>query len=108
MNKVVNLTNHDINEVTSGNTYPPSGKVARANQTNKTVNYHDGIPIYSTVFEEKVDNLPDPVEGTLYIVSSLTLNAVPSHRTDVVSPGNARRDEDNNIIGCVGFRTQKS
>jgi translation initiation factor 2 gamma subunit (eIF-2gamma) len=50
---------------------PPSGDVARCTAT-------------SLVGE--VVGLPDPIEGTIFIVSALVRLAVP-HRTDVASPG---------------------
>ena len=106
MNKrIVNLTSHTINEVTSGMEIPKTGKVARVKSTTIKVGEHMGCPIYRSTFGE-IEGLPEPEEGVLYIVSSLALNAVPDDRTDVVSPGNLQRDEHGNPVGCVGFRTK--
>lgn len=99
--KFINLTPHTINEVTTGNSYEPSGKVARAKSTTILVNRHDDVPIYQSTFGT-LEGLPDPVENTLYIVSALALNSTT--RTDVVSPGTLQRDENGQPIGCVGFR----
>lgn len=99
--KFINLTPHTIKETTQGLTIPPSGIVARAKQSTYKVKEHVNCPIYSTEFGG-VEGIPAPVEGTIYIVSSLTLQA--TDRADVVSPGNLQRDEHNNILGCNGFR----
>lgn len=99
----INLTSHSITEVTSGKTFPPSGRVARVKSSTTKVNEHFGCPIYSSTFSE-ISGLPEPKEGTMYIVSSLALNTVPEDRTDVVAPGNLQRDENKRPIGCIGFR----
>lgn len=103
MEKIVNLTAHTINEVTTGNSYPASGIVARVKSSTTKVGQHGGCPIYVSEFSD-IEGLPEPVENVVYIVSALALNAVPAHRTDVVAPGNLQRDEKGQPIGCVGFR----
>lgn len=101
----INLTAHTINEVTTGLEIPRSGIIARVKQETYTHTEHAGIPVYKSIFGE-VQGLPEPKEGVMYIVSALTLNAVPSGRTDVVAPGNLQRSEDGKPIGCVGFRAK--
>lgn len=101
--KVVNLTSHDIKEVTTKQRFKASGQVTRVKASTDKVATHMGMPIYVSTFGS-IEGLPDPVEGTLYIVSSLALNAVPPNRTDVVSPGNLQRDQEGKPMGCVGFR----
>lgn len=100
--KFKNLTSHSICEVTTGQTIPPSGVVARVKSSTIKVGEHASAPIYTSTFGE-VEGLPEPEEGTIYIVSALTLNAV-ANRADVVAPGNLQRDQDGNPIGCIGFR----
>lgn len=100
----INLTSHDINEVTSGLTIPASGRIARVKSSTIKVAEHANCPIYSSTING-IDGLPEPQSNIIYIVSSLTLNAVPKHRNDVVSPGNAcRSKEKKEVIGCIGFR----
>ncbi len=99
----INLTPHDINEVTTGLTIPSKG-VARVRSATRIVGIVDNINIYQSVFDGTIENLPDPVPGTIYIVSALALNAVPAYRTDVVAPGNLIRNEQGQAIGCQGFR----
>ncbi len=101
--KFVNLTPHSLYEVTTGTTIPTSGIIARVKSSTVIAGKHAGIPIYATEFGE-LEGLPEPVEGTMYVVSSLALNAVPAHRRDVVAPGNLVRDEAGQPIGCTGFR----
>ena len=105
INKIVNLTAHTINEVSTGNSYPVSGIVARVKQQTVTAYRHAGIPVYRSKMGE-VEGLPATVEGTIYIVSALALMAVPKDRTDVVSPGSLQRNERGQPIGCMGFRTR--
>lgn len=98
----VNLTPHVVTFFdTAGNvilTVEPSGQVARCSVTREQVGDINGIPINKTQFG-KVENLPEPQEGTIYIVSSLTAQAVPE-REDVFITDDAVRDEQGRIIGC--------
>jgi hypothetical protein len=57
-----------------------------------------GIPVNKSKFGE-VENLPEPQEGTIYIVSALTAQAVPE-RKDVYITDDAVRDEQGRVIGC--------
>jgi len=98
----INLTAHQITEVTTGVTIPPSGRTARVKSSTTKVGEHAGSPIYTSTFG-KVEGLPEPQENTMFIVSALCLNACPE-RTDLVAPGNLLRNEYGNPIGCVGFR----
>lgn len=99
---IVNLTPHTLNFLDEENkpvlTVEPSGQVARCKVNRKTVNTINGIPVNKTVFG-KVENLPEKKEGTIYIVSALTAQAVPD-RTDVFITDDAVRDEQGRIIGC--------
>ena len=99
----INLTPHEINELDSGLVIPSSG-VARVGQCSTNVRIVDGVQIFRSDYEGTIENLPEPVEGVTYIVSALTLNAVPLDRTDVVAPGNAIRDKGKTVIGCRGLR----
>lgn len=103
--KVVNLTSHTITELTTGISYPTSGVVARADTKSVKVQTINGIPVYKTELLDIV-GLPEPVEGTIYVVSALTLKIVPDDRTDVVATGNPQRNEFDKIIGCKGFRAK--
>lgn len=99
----INLTSHTINEITTGLAIPPSGRVARVKASTIKSAEHAGVPIYSSTFGA-VEGLPEPQTDVIYIVSALALNAVPTYRTDVVSPGSLQRNEHNQPIGCCGFR----
>lgn len=68
-NKFINLTPHTIT-LNNGTEYHPSGKVARVE--NQFSNFCCGI---STVFYGEIENLPEPEEGTIYIVSAMVLAA---------------------------------
>jgi len=108
---IINLTPHVLNVVAnSGKTIEilPSGKVARCTQTNTVWDNNilvDGtdefLTINNTTFGQVVD-LPEPEEGTLFVVSSIVKSAVPN-RNDVLRPGEAVRDAAGKIIGCKGL-----
>ena len=102
MKNIINLTPHSITFVDdAGNTVltvEPSGQVARCSVTREKVGTIAGIPVNKPRFG-KVENLPEPQEGTIYIVSSLTAQAVPE-REDVFITDDAVRDEQGRIIGC--------
>jgi len=105
--KIVNLTPHPLNLMPEGPegpvvTIPPSGQVARCTVDRVQVDTVtvDGIsvPVNQTRFG-KVENLPEPQEGTIFIVSALTAQAVPE-REDVFITDDAVRDEQGRIIGA--------
>ncbi len=102
--KIVNCTPHAINVILSNGevvTIPKGDVVARVAVTAEFVADFCGVPLTRTSYGE-VQDLPDPVEGTLYLVSMFLRSAVP-HRKDVASPGEMVRDNDGNIVGCRGL-----
>ena len=99
----INLTSHDINEVTTGLTIPASGRIARVKSSTTKVAEHQQVPIYSSTFGA-IEGLPEPQPNVIYIVSALALHAVPADRQDVVSPGSLQRDPSGKPLGCCGFR----
>lgn len=90
-------------------TFPASGNVARAAQTQDALPSvrHNGakIPVYRMTYGVPV-GLPDPAEGTGLIVSALTANAAkaagrPTYDLFIVQ--GVVRDDTGAIIGCTGF-----
>ncbi len=77
--------------------YAPVG-LARVTQTQTVVGEVDGIRLVTVQFGEVI-GLPEPVPGTLYLVSAMVREACKS-RTDLASPGDLVRDEAGNIQGC--------
>ena len=102
----INLTPHEIYETVTGLRIQSAGRayIARVDQCSKNVRVVDGVQIFRSDYEGAIGGLPEPVDGVIYIVSALALNAVPADRTDVVAPGNAVRNELGVVIGCAGFR----
>ena len=94
--KFINLTSHDINEVTTG-------RIARVKSSTIKVGEHQQVPIYSSTFGD-IEGLPEPQANVIYIVSALALHAVPADRLDVVSPGSLQRNQHGQPVGCCGFR----
>jgi hypothetical protein len=100
---IINLTPHDINIILGNETITikPEGTPARVAQTKQQIDTVEGIPICKSSFGE-VENLPPQKEGTIYIVSMLVANALPS-RTDLYFPDGVVRSEDGTILGCTGL-----
>ena len=102
MHEVINLTPHRIKEVETGNSFDPSGEVARVDVTMEPVGTLNGSPLFKASYGEVV-GLPAPQAGVIYIVSGMVLAAVKG-RPDVVAPGELVRDPDGKPIGCRGFK----
>jgi hypothetical protein len=94
--KIVNLTPHPL-VFADGRTIESSG-IARCTQTDEEVGQFADLPIVVTRFGGVVD-LPAPIEGTAYVVSSITAQACVG-RMDVFVPGRPIRDAQGRIIGC--------
>jgi len=104
MSTLVNLTPHDVilvrNEARL--VVPPSGSVARAATTRQEVTILDidgfTVPV-NRVSYGQVENLPEPTEGTYYIVSAIVAQAAPE-RQDLLVPDDTIRDAQGRIIGA--------
>lgn len=112
MEKVINLTPHDIvvQDSNGGSTtFPASGNVARVASTpGELVRYAaSDVPVYGYPVYGPVEGLPDPKDGIMYIVSLLSLSQC-SGRDDVVSPGTgpydgAIRNEKGEVVAVTRF-----
>lgn len=118
--RLVNLTPHDLvvflEEPTGSRlprtvTIPKSGQTVRVASTAEVVGEVDlgdaRVPLVETKFGA-LEGLPEPEEGTVYIVSALALQAAKTAgRTDVIAPDtgpqSAVRDGDGNILGVRRF-----
>lgn len=104
--KFVNLTQHDLTIVLENGddlVLHASGEVARVTFSTQQVNEIDGIPIYKTIYEPEVVGLPEPQDGTIFIVSSLAAQTVK--RPDVLAPTKLIRDDDGQVVAAGGFST---
>ena len=100
MKTFINLTPHAV-RLNNGTEFPASGTIARV--TSSFTDFDsDGV---ATVVFGEVQNLPEPAENTLYIVSALVLSA--SKRADLVAPATghpeAVRNEKGQIVSVPGF-----
>lgn len=100
--KIINCTPHAITFLREDNsvlaTIEPSGSIARAAQTRERVSEVNGIVVNQCSYGA-VTGLPDPQDGTIYLVSALTAQACPE-RSDVFITDDAVRDDSGRIIGC--------
>lgn len=105
--QVINLTPHKVRIINDENKtiriIAPEDNPARCKQETVPSGYFNGIPLSATTFGE-VYNLPEPKEGTRYIVSRLVLAACPD-RSDLLVPNELVRDENGQIIGCKSLAT---
>lgn len=115
---LVNLTPHDItiqmadqhteyfSTLNKSFTIAPSGVVARCkteyNTVAQVVAGGDVFNIRERYFNEPQD-LPEPKEGTLYIVSRIVAEACAGVRNDLLMVDGTIRDEKGRIIGCEAF-----
>ena len=95
----VNLTPHAIS-LNDGTVFNPSGNVARVSAT--FTEFENGI--CHQKFGD-VTGLPDPQEGTMFIVSALVLAA--TDRDDIVAPATGHpqcvRNDKGQIMSVPGF-----
>ena len=101
--QIINLTPHAIYEITTAQTFEPSGTVARLDSTSELVGTLNGIPLYDKLYGE-IKNLPPEQPNMYYIVSGIMLDAGAAQgRKDLLAPGELVRDEQGRVIGCKGF-----
>jgi hypothetical protein len=101
--KLVNLTPHMVN--LPGLTVPSEGLARVSEIATEVSRLHTAgpapIPVYSVSYGA-VTGLPEPVEGTIYLVSSLIRSALPE-RGDLGSPYGLVRDAEGRVIGAEGL-----
>lgn len=103
--RIVNLTPHEVKIVDGGNNVVavfPSDGVARASQHDMLVDEINSIPVVKTRFGE-VLGLPEPTEGTVFIVSRITVEAARAQglgTDDLLVTSGAVRDDQGRIVGC--------
>lgn len=104
--KFVNLTQHNLTIVLENGddlVLPASGEVARVTFSTQQVGEVAGIPIFKTIYEPEVTGLPEPEDGTIFVVSSLAAQTVK--RPDVLAPTKLIRDDNGQVIAAGGFST---
>ena len=101
MVKFVNATPHAI-QLNNGEVFEPSGILPRVSQEISEFD-ENGIAVQSF---GKVEGLPEPETGVVYIVSAMVLTAA-SDRNDLVAPAtnhkDTKRNEKGHIISVPGF-----
>ena len=102
---VVNLTLHPVTVYDADRpvaSWPPSGAFARLVESHApapTVLTEQGpVPVTEISYAPTVADLPEPVPGTVFLVSRVLAAAVP--RGDLLFPAEEVRDDHGQIIGC--------
>lgn len=98
MEKLINLTPHEINiRLSDGTiTIPSKGNARVANLPGKQIGLAtpDAIPVFEKDSPGEVEGLPSPQTGVMYIVSIVVASALPE-RKDLLVPGTGPKD------GCI-------
>lgn len=104
--RLINLTPHDISIHHEGGVIKvlKSGYVARVSEKKEVC---AGLiqPTYTVTYGDI--EVPDPVDGYVFVVSSVVLNALiekGTTRDDIYAVGSPIRDEQGRPIGCDGLR----
>jgi hypothetical protein len=92
----INVTPHEV-ALNDGRVFPPSGIVARVGQYFTNTSDPD---IVNSWWGEVVF-LPEPVEGTIYIVSGIVHSAIKGLRDDCVCPATGHKDVVRNDKGQI-------
>lgn len=110
MTTLINLTPHPIT-IVGLQPIPPSGQIARVStlptQAVGTMDTAFGqIQIHAQRVYGQVVGLPDPQDGTAFIVSAMVADAVrasgrPTH--DLFSPSDLLRDDQGQVVGTTGL-----
>lgn len=106
--QLVNLTGHKLS-LTDGSvikTLPSQGRARVVSESEplgevEIDEFNKTLPI-TALYEQTILYLPEPEEGTLYIVSGIVASAA-SERDDVVAPGQLLRTENGRVIAAQGF-----
>lgn len=101
--KIVNLTPHAVTVFSGGKqlVFPPVATPARVEMTRQPAGQVNSIPVVRVLVGEVV-NLPEPDEGTMFVVSRVVAEACPSRHDLLVTDG-AVRDQQGSVVGCTGF-----
>jgi hypothetical protein len=100
--KLVNLIGHEIT-ISGYGTLPKAENPCFVETEQIIMGKLSGIPIAKTDFKEIV-NLPDPEDGTYYIVNRIVMDYVPFNREDVfcVDTGpSSIRDENGQVLAVT-------
>ena len=102
---VVNLTLHPVTVYDDDRvvaSWQPSGSFARLVESHApapaVLTGQGPVPVTEISYASTVADLPDPVPGTVFLVSRVLAAAVT--RADLLFPADEVRDENGRIIGC--------
>ena len=100
--KFINLTPHPVSIISTGGmitTIPSVENPARVSTVSVKLAVVDGIQIIRQKLGNDVENLPDPQDDTLLIVSQVVFEAC-GDRSDLVFPADFVRNAAGAIIAC--------
>lgn len=89
-----------VGELKIARTIEPSGQVARVTMTEEVIGEEEGITVVQNTYGEPQD-LPEPQEGIIYIVSAIVATA--AKRDDLRVPARMVRNEQGQPVGCLAL-----
>jgi hypothetical protein len=101
---IINLTPHAVTVFCGEDeqfVFPAAAAAARVEMNREPAGDVNSIPVSRVVVGE-VYGLPEPVEGTCFVVSRVVAEACPS-RHDIIVTDGAVRDKEGRVVGCTGF-----
>lgn len=106
---IINMTPHTINIFNAAGEevmkVPSSGEIARLSVKRVKTAEVDGVEFYATEFGEP-SPLPEMASDVIYIVSALYASGLREKvgsRPDVFIPGEGKRNEAGQVVGCIGL-----
>jgi hypothetical protein len=101
--EIINLTPHSV--TVAGQTFAPSGTVARVASESSQIGSVNGIPLYATTYGLPTGTgLPTP--GVYYIVSRMVAEAAKAAGWDtgnMVVPYGLIRDDQGRVVAAQGL-----
>jgi hypothetical protein len=106
--KIVNLSKFPVNLLREDGSLiqsiEPSGSKLRVKEDLQVIGEINGIPVNQMTYSsEGQDELPPEIPGTIYLVSVIALQSLPSSRTDFYTADKAVKDESGKIIGHMAL-----
>jgi len=104
--ELINLTPHPlvfVREQGEELLLAPAGEPVRVEEQSREVGRLAGLPVKVKKFGALM-GLPEPREGTYYVVSALAAQAAwAAGRIDVLAVGDPKRDPDGRIVGAAAL-----
>lgn len=108
LNRLVNLTPHDVTVLTPDGDellLRSAGVIRSGTSVVKVATLHYQGQVFDITVQGStgVGGMPPPQPGTYYIVSRQVAEALKGQRTDIFYPGPLVKDTNGKVVGCRGL-----